>query len=97
MYPKLNQKIIAETASVWDKSIPFHQVAVFVMCGGGWIGKFAAEQPGKFYIDDREMDFPFLKRHIYEAVETLVTLAKENGLDPNKMPEMIRFHSCGIF
>ena len=94
----LNQEKVKECASYWDKeSIKAHQVAVFVMCGGGFLGKMAAEQPADFYIDDRVSGLPFSKKKIYQAVETLTTLAKENKLNPHDMPQMSRFHNCGIF
>lgn len=93
---KLNQKNVAESGWKID-TIPTMQTAVFVMCGGGFLGKFAAEQPEKFYIDDRVAKLPYSKRAIYQAVETLKTIAKTNGLDTNKMPEMPRFHNMGIF
>lgn len=93
---KLNQKEVAQSGWKAD-SIPMMQVAVFVMCGGGHLGRFAAEQPEKFYIDDRVTRLPYPKREIYQAVETLKTIAIANGLDHNKMPEMPRFHNMGVF
>lgn len=95
---KLDQTKVAESAQYyWENSIGSHQVAVFVMCGGGMLGHFAASQPESFYIDDRVKKLPYPKREIYQAVETLVTIAKANSLDPKHLPEMPRFHHCGIF
>lgn len=93
---KLNQKRVAESG--WKaESIPAMQVAVFAMCGGGWIGHMAAEQPEDFYIDDRVRGLPYPKKAILQAVETLATIARTNGLNPKHLPEMPKFHNMGIF
>jgi len=73
------------------------QVAVYVMCGGGLLGHFAAEQPADFYIDDRVGRLPYPRKEIYQAVSVLKTLAEAHCLDPHKMPELPSFHACGIF
>ena len=93
---KLNQDAVRESGWKAD-SVPAMQVAVFVMCGGDHLGKFAAEQPGKFYIDDRVGKLPYSKKEIYQAVETLANIAQINGYDPSHLPEMPRFHNMGIF
>ena len=93
---KLNQEEVAK--SDWNRDTIAHmQTAVFVMCGGGYLGNFAATQPAKFYIDDRVSRLPYGKKAIYQAVETLCTVATANGLDPNRLPERPQFHNCGIF
>jgi hypothetical protein len=93
---KLNFKEVRKSG--WGKdSIPPLQTAVFVMAGGGYLGNFAAEQPGKFYIDDRVGKLPYTRKEIYQAVEVLKILAEENGLDPNHLPEKPSFHNMGIF
>jgi len=74
-----------------------HQVAVFVMCGGGMLGHMAAEQPADFYIDDRCGRLPYGKREILQAVAVLTTLAKAAGHDPHALPSAPRFHNCGVF
>lgn len=58
------------------------QVAVYVMCGGGHLGRFAATQPAHFYIDDRAGRQPFGLRKIQRAVQALVDEARAQGLDP---------------
>jgi hypothetical protein len=93
---KLDQKAVAESGFKAD-TVPAMQTAVFVMCGGGFLGKFAAEQPEQFYIDTRVGKLPFPKKEILQAVKTLVTIATANGLNARKMPEMPRFHNMGIF
>ena len=93
---KLNQKEVAKSG--WGpETIKSMQTAIFIMCGGGHLGKFAAEQPAKFYIDDRVSRLPYPKKAIYQAVETLATIARANNLDPEHLPEMPRFHNMGIF
>lgn len=73
------------------------QVAVYVMCGGGMIGKFAAEQPADFYIDQRVGRLNYPTRKIYQAVTVLRACAVAAGLDPRRMPPMPDFHSCWVF
>lgn len=84
--------------SGWSKeSVTPMQVAVYVMCGGGFLGRMAAEQPAYFYIDDRVGRLPYRKNEIEQAVKALAVIAEANGLDPHHLPEMPRFHNCGIF
>lgn len=71
------------------------QVAVFVMCGGGWIGRSASEQPNGFYIDTRAGKRPYPKRDCLQAVEVLALYAKALNLD--KLPEIPSFHRCAIW
>ena len=92
---KLDQKEVQKIAKRWP--IEPLQIAVYVMSGGGFLGRHAAEHPQSFYIDDRVGRLPYLKREICQAVATLVTLAEANGLDPENLPEMLHFHNCGIF
>jgi hypothetical protein len=93
---KLDQKKVAESGFKVE-TIPTMQTAVYVMCGGGFLGKFAAEQPGQFYIDSRVGKLPFPKKEIIQAVKTLATLATAHGLNAKHLPEMPRFHNMGIF
>ena len=89
---KLNQKMVmAET------TIPLLQTAVYVMCGGGMLGTFAAEQPGNFYIDTRVGRLPYPKKAIYQVVKTLCTHAIKFGLDPKRLSDRPLFPNCGIF
>lgn len=63
------------------------QVAVYVMCGGGMIGRFAATKPADFYIDDRVSRRPFGLRKIMKAVQALANAAQEEGLKPHDLEE----------
>ena len=76
--------------------ISLHQVAVYVMCGGGFLGSFAAEQPADFYIDDRVGRLPYGRTDIYRAVETLSKIAKARGFNPHNLPPMPLLHSFEI-
>jgi len=69
------------------EEVPTLQVAVYVMCGGGFIGQSAAEQPVGFYIDDR-CKVPYSRTAIYKAVKRLVNTAIAARIDPNDMPQM---------
>lgn len=51
------------------------QVAVLVMCGGGFVGDLAMTQLEDFYIDDRAGRLPYPRYKIYDAVEVLDALA----------------------
>jgi len=76
--------------------IGVHQIAVYVMCGGGLLGHFAAEQPADFYIDDRVSRLPYRRSEIYRAVDTLAKIAQARGLNPHGLPPMPLLHSFGI-
>lgn len=81
----------------WSDSIPAMQTAVYVMAGGGLLGRMAAEQPADFYIDGRVGRLPYSRKEITQAVNVLAVLAKKYGFDPHHMPEMPQFHNLGIF
>lgn len=83
-------------ASGWKaETIPAMQIAVYVMCGGGHLGRFAAEEPKDFYIDDRVAGLPYKREEIIQAVAVLAAIARINGI--TELPEMPRFHNMGIF
>ena len=95
-----NQQVLntfKEGGNFGADSIPAMQVAVYVMCGGGFLGRMAAEQPADFYIDERCTKLPYGKREIIQAVQVLVIAAGAHGLNPHEMPAMPRFHNMGIF
>lgn len=73
------------------------QTAAFVMCGGGMLGRMAAEQPADFYIDDRVGGLPYPKLTIEQTVSVLCVLADVLGLDAHRLPARRDFHACGIF
>jgi hypothetical protein len=77
--------------------IGVHQIAVYVMCGGGFLGRFAAEHPADFYIDERVDRLPFSRQEIQRATAILTTIAKAHGLNPHDLPSMPLLHSFGIF
>jgi len=73
------------------------QIAVYVMCGGGFLGRMAAEQPADFYIDSRCGRLPYGRREIMQAVQVLVIAAVAHDFDPHHMPLMESFHNMGVF
>lgn len=85
--------------STWQEqeTLQALQVAVYVMCGGGFLGRFAAEQPADFYIDDRCGRLPYPNKAICQAVRVLEAQAKAQGLDPHNLPAMLSFHQAGVF
>lgn len=62
------------------------QIEVYVMCGDGMLGDFAARQPADFYIDTRVGKLPFARKDIYQAVEVLKAIAIKLGLNPHDLP-----------
>lgn len=94
---KLDMEIVKTNANYWKKKdIPAMQIAVYVMCGGGMLGRMAAEQPADFYIDDRVGRLPYPKREIEQAVQVLATIAKAKRMDTHNMT-MPRIHNLGVF
>lgn len=88
---------VAESDRKSPEQIGALQVSVFVMCGGGFLGAFAAEQPADFYIDDRSGRLPYRRKEIMQAVQVLGRLALAAGMDPQSMPSRPTFHAAGIF
>lgn len=79
------------------ESIPQQQVKVYIMCSGGMLGRFAAEQPGEFYIDDRVPFVPSRRKKIEKEVGHLVSLMEAKGLDTKRGEvRMPWFHNCGL-
>jgi len=93
---ELDWEIIKADAKSWRKFIPLTQLIVFVMCGGGAIGRFAAENPADFYIDARVPVLPYSKQEILQVVMFLKIVAETNGLDAHNM-RMPDFHAMGVF
>ncbi len=96
MRHKLDFERVKEYEFTEDNLAPL-QVAVFVMCGGGMVGRMAAEQPADFYIDSRVGALAYGKKDIYQAVEVLKVGAVKAGLNPHHLPRLPLFHNCGIF
>lgn len=96
-YKKIDTSEKNDSFQYYTDSVAAHQIMVYTMCGGGFLGRFAAEQPGDFYIDMRVGGLPFPKREIEQAVRVLATIAKLAGLNPKQMPAMPKIHNSGIF
>lgn len=97
---QLDNPVFLEAAEDWAKKpgcIEALQTAVYVMCGGGWLGCSAAESPATFYIDARCGRLPYSAEEIKQAVAVLIVIAEKAGLDPHKLPSRPTFHNCGIF
>jgi len=75
------------------------QTTVYTMCGGGLLGRLAAEQPADFYIDDRCGRLPFSRRTIENAVAILARCATLAGLNPHALTGVTtyRTHNLGAF
>ncbi len=77
--------------------IPLLQIAIYVMVGGGFIGRMYAEQPADAYIDSRVGRRPYSIREINKARGALIAMAKKAGLDPSNLPKSPRWHNLGVF
>ena len=78
-------------AQVTRESIPAlncAQIALYVMCGGGRLGRLAAESPGTFIIPPAVPRLPYPRRVIYAAAAWLTDLARSLDLDPCALPPM---------
>jgi hypothetical protein len=66
---KLDLAEVAESDKAYrkDREMGTLQTVVYIMCGGGILGHFAAEQPADFYIDDRVGKLAYPKRQILQA------------------------------
>ena len=84
------------------------QLIAYVLAGGGFLGKSAAEQPVDFYFDDRTGFTRKEKRKAERAVQVLVIYAKVLDLNPRDLnPSYELFpgeyrsfmdtHHCGIY
>ena len=72
------------------------QVAAYVMCGGGFLGRSIADQPDAFYIDARCGKLPYSVREIYNVRDTLIRYRVTLNLD--KMPPLeFDSHNCGVW
>ena len=96
---KLNPQAVKDSDVVYRqyRDIGTLQTVVKVMCGGGYLGNFAARQPADFYIDDRCGRLPYRRKEIMQAVSVLTWTAEARGLNPRSLPEPPDFHGCGIF
>lgn len=87
----------AENPDKFMERIRGQQVMVYVMTGGGFIGRSHAEQPKSAYIDDRVSKRPYSRKAISNATTVLILMAEIAGLDPNNLPAMIDIHNSGVF
>ena len=78
------------------------QVAVYVMCSGGFTGRAAACQPGDFTLDDRGRR-PYSATKIQKGIDVLAVYAEALGIDPNRLPDyhdgqsFFDCHNCEIW
>jgi len=70
------------------------QTAVYVMCGGGFLGRSAARQPAAFYIDDRCGRLPYSKSKIMKAVRVLAVYADVLGGTTERVFDA---HNCDVW
>jgi hypothetical protein len=92
----MNQVKTALESGFADADICALQVAIYVACGGGRIGRLYAEQPKGAYIDMRVGKRPYSRKEIENMRQVLVAMAEIRGLDPNRLPRMPDFHGCGV-
>jgi hypothetical protein len=73
------------------------QVAIYMACGGGWLGNIYAHSPGIATIDSSYGRLPYKRKEIEKMRLVLVAKAKHLNLDPNSLPKMPKLHNCGVF
>lgn len=80
-----------------DADIGALQAVIYTACGGGWLGNIYAHSPGIATIDSSYGKRPYSRKEIDNMRQVLVAMAEQRGLDPNNLPEMPKFHNCGVF
>ena len=73
------------------------QVAVYVMAGGGMIGRMYAEQPADAYTDTRAGRRPYRTDELESARQCMIASCHALGLDPHNVPPMTNFPGCWVF
>lgn len=71
------------------------QIAIYVMCGGGMLGKVAATQPGIFTIDTKRR-LPYSQECIRRVTTCLIAVADCLGEDPCNL-DMPPLPSCWVW
>lgn len=71
------------------------QVVLFLL-GGSWAGSSNAENPQEGYIDSRCNLKKYNKRDYAKFRKALIEVANNLGMDPKKLPSVIRFDSAGV-
>ena len=79
-----------------DKALEFLQVMVYVMVGGGMLGRFAMCQPADFYIDLRVGRLSYPQKDIFNVIEMIKAVADYLTKDPHNLPEP-NFYGCWVF
>jgi hypothetical protein len=95
----------AEDAEKFKQRIGLQQVALYVMVGGGMIGRSYVEQPQGAYVDARVGKRPYSMKEIAQAQRLLIIMAEVAGFDPQgfgsegkpNLPSMPNFHGAGVF
>lgn len=77
--------------------LPGTQLAIYVMTGGGLIGRMYALQPADAYRDVRAGKAPYKSSEIESMRGTLLGLADVLSLDHHNLPPMTDFHAGGVF
>lgn len=73
------------------------QVAIYIMTGGGWIGRTYAEQPASAYTDARVGRLNYPAWQIENCRLALVVMSEVAGMDPENLPPMPNLFSMGVF
>jgi hypothetical protein len=70
------------------------QTALYVMCGGGWLGEVCAKQSEAFYSDSRNGKLPYPSKEVAQALSVFKIYLRVLGVVP---PRRTVFHNSGIF
>lgn len=88
---------VQESALFYEMELGTLQVAIYMACGGGWLGNIYAHHPGVATIDSSDGSLPYKRKEIEKMRLVLVAKAKHLNIDPNSLPKMPKLHSCGAF
>lgn len=92
--PKKTREVLRDNFA--DADIGAMQIAIYVACGGGWIGEMHAKQPADSYVDLRVGKLPYSRTAINNMRIVLIEMAEARGLDPRNLPTMPKLHNCGV-
>ena len=85
------------TRAAQEEALKSGQIAVYVMQGGGLIGRMYAEQPADAYRDTRAGRARYNGTDSENARNALRVMAEVLGLDPHALPPMPALPGMGVW
>jgi hypothetical protein len=94
-YDEIKSKHGDKATDLIRQRVGASQVGLYVMVGGGMIGRSHAEQPQGAYVDGRASARPYRMSDIEVALEAFIIEVEEAGMDPNNVPMILPFGNMG--